>query len=175
LSSNKRYSSDKGKRKIDKKGVIVTLLIAIGIIGASFIVWFLPQGNNNNNNAMLFSNPNDTLTAVNSQFVLLKTELNNQIRGSESSQNHFNTTQLKNSIDTFMIQNNDLMQTLLHGNPSGSMVTSYVNLMNSLKNFSFYLGDLKNITISTHPVNITKDLTSLQKKWSVMILIKDYL
>ena len=45
------------------------------------MVWFLPQGNNNNNNAMLFSNPNDTLAAVNSQFVLLKTELNNQIRG----------------------------------------------------------------------------------------------
>ena len=90
MSSNKRYSSDKGKRKIDKKGVIVTLLIAIGIIGASFMVWFLPQGNNNNNNAMLYSNPNDTLTAVNSQFVLLKTELNNQIRGLVSSQNHFN-------------------------------------------------------------------------------------
>ena len=167
MSSNKKYSNDIGKKRIDKKGVIVTLLIAIGIIGASFIVWFLPQGNNNNNNAMLFSNPNDTLTAVNNQFVLLKTELNNQIQGSVSPQNHFNTTQLKNSIDAFMVQNNELMQTLLQGNPSGSMVNSYVNLMNSLKNFSFYLGDLKNITTSNSPANITKDLTSLQKKWSI--------
>jgi hypothetical protein len=170
LSSNKKYGNDIDKKRIDKKGIIVTLFIAIGIIGASFIVWFLPQenNNNNNNNAMLFSNPNDTLTAVNNQFVLLKTELNNQIQGSESPQNHFNTTQLKNSINAFMVQNNELMQTLLHGNPSGSMVPSYVNLMNSLKNFSFYLGDLKNIAaISNSPVNITNDLTALQKKWSI--------
>ena len=167
MSSNKKYSNDVGKKRFDKKGVIVTLFIAIGIIGASFIVWFLPQGNNNNNNAMLFSNPNDTLTAVNNQFVLLKTELNNQIQGYVSPQNHFNITQLKNSIDAFMVQNNELMQTLLQGNPSGSMVNSYVNLMNSLKNFSFYLGDLKNITTSNSSVNITKDLTSLQKKWSI--------
>ena len=168
LSSNKRYSSDKSKKKIDKKGVIVTLLIAIGIIGASFIVWYLPQENNqNNNNAMLFSNPNDTLTAVNNQYVLLKTELNNQIQGSVDPQNHFNSTQLKNSIDAFMIQNKELMQTLLHGNPSGSIVTSYVKLMNSLKNFSFYLDDLKNIAFSTPPANISKDLIALQKKWSI--------
>ena len=168
MSSNKSYSNDNGKRKIDKKGIILTLIIAIGIIGASFIVWFLPQGNNNNNNnAMLFSNPNDTLTAVNNQFVLLKTELNNQIQRDLSSQNHFNTTQLKNSLDALAIQNNDLMQTLLHGNPSESMVSNYVNLMNNLKNFSFYLDDLKNIANSTHPVNITKDLTSLQKKWTI--------
>ena len=81
------------------------------------MVWFLPQGNNNNNNAMLFSNPNDTLTAVNSQFVLLKTELNNQIRGYVSSQNNFNATQLKNSIDTFMIQNNDSYANIITWKP----------------------------------------------------------
>jgi hypothetical protein len=166
LSSSKRYSSDKVKKKIDKKGVIITLIIAIGIIGASFIVW-LPRGNNNNNNAMLFSNPNDTLTAVNNQFALLKTELNNQIQGSVSSQNHFNSTQLKNNIDTFVLQNNELMQTLLQGNPSGSKVNKYENLMNNLKNFSLYLGDLKNITLSTPSTNITKDVADLQKKWSI--------
>jgi hypothetical protein len=166
LSSRKRYSSDKVKKKIDKKGVIITLIIAIGIIGASFIVW-LPRGNNNNNNAMLFSNPNDTLTAVNNQFVILKTELNDQLQGSNSSQTHFNSTQLKNSIDAFMMQNNELMQTLLQGNPSGSLVNSYVISMNNLKNFSFYLDDVKKITISNSSTNIKKDLIDLQKKWSI--------
>ncbi len=174
MSSNERYSNDKNKKnkKFDKKGIIVTLCIVIGIIGASFIVWFLPQGNiqnsNTGNNMMIFTNPNDTLISANNQYILIKNEINSQLNGFSMS-NQSNSTQVKNSIDASIKQNNDLMRTLLNGNPSGSMVASYVKMMNTLKNFSFYLDDVKNITSSSSSSssssNLTKDLNAAQKKW----------
>jgi hypothetical protein len=169
LSSNEKYDKDKNKKKIDKKGIIITLCIVVGIIGASFIVWFLPQGNiqNNNtgNNLMIFSNPNDTLNSVNNQYMLLKNEVNNQLKNFSIS-NQSNLIQIKNSIDASIKQNNDLMQTLLHGNPHGSMITIYVKSMNNLKNFSFFLDDVKNMT-SNPSSSFTKDLTISQKKWLI--------
>ncbi|MGN6707789.1 MAG: hypothetical protein ACTHKF_00380 [Candidatus Nitrosocosmicus sp.] len=186
-SSNGNFNSnDKSKKKIDKKGVVITLIIVVGIVGASFIVWFLPQGinqnngNNNGNNEMIFSNPNDTLVAVSNQFMLLKNELNNQTNSgnnifSRSNISSSSLSQLKSSIDASIKQNNGLMQSLLHGNPSGALVPNYVNMMNKLKNFSFYLDDLKNMISSapaltastTSSKNLTKDLILLQNKWSI--------
>ena len=88
MSSNEKYNNNKNKKKIDKKGAVITLCIVIGIVGASFIVWFLPQGNLQNSstggNNMIFSNPNDTLISVNNQYMVLKDEVNNLL--SESFQ-----------------------------------------------------------------------------------------
>jgi hypothetical protein len=171
LPSDKKYSGDKVKKnKLDKKGLIVTLFIVIGIVGASFVVWFLPTDNikNNlsNNVGIPFSNPNDTLVSVNNQYMILKSEVSNRLNDF-SSGNQTNLTQVKSSIDASIKQNNELMQTLLNGNPSGPLVNQYVALMNSLKNFSFYLGDIKNITSSpfSPSSNLTKYFISSEKKW----------
>jgi hypothetical protein len=134
------------------------------------MVWFLPTDNiknNRSNNVVIpFSNPNDTLISVNNQYMILKSEVNNQLNDF-SSRNQTNLTQVKSSIDASIKQNNELMQTLLNGNPSGPLVNQYVTLMNSLKNFSFYLGDIKNITSSTFSPysNLTKYFISSEKKW----------
>ncbi len=146
-SDGNKYNRDKIK-KHNKKGIILTSCIVIGIIVASFSIWFLPQGNVQNNatndTMMLFSNPNDTLTSVNSQYMLLRDEVGNQLK-SISVTNQSNLTPIKNSVNASITQNNQLMQTLLNGNPSGSMVNEYVKSMNNLKNFSFYLDDINNI------------------------------
>lgn len=171
MPSDKKYSGDKIKKnKLDKKGLIVTLFIVVSIVGASFIVWFLPQDNiknNASNNAVMpFSNPNDTLISVNNQYIILKSEVSNQLKNITSG-NQTNLTQVKSSIDASIKQNNELMQTLLNGNPSGPLVNQYVTLMNSLKNFSFYLGDIKNIASSpfSPSSNLTKYFISSEKKW----------
>jgi hypothetical protein len=172
LSSNEKHNNNKNKKKIDKKGAVITLFIVIGIVGASFIVWFLPQGNLQNSstsgNNMIFSNPNDTLISVNNQYMVLKDEVNNLLSGL-SKTNQSKLTQAKDSIDVSIKQNNELMQTLLHGNPSGSQVASYVKSMNILKNFSFYLDDVKNITSSSSSstTNLTKNLIDSKKKWFI--------
>jgi hypothetical protein len=58
------------------------------------------------------------------------------------------------------------MQTLLNGNPPGSLVNEYVKLMNTLKNFSFYLVDIKNITSSqSSSDSLMKDLATAKKRW----------
>ncbi|MBA3977617.1 MAG: hypothetical protein H0X50_05425 [Nitrosopumilus sp.] len=167
-SDGNKYNRDKVK-KHNKKGIILTLCIVIGIIGASFIIWFLPQGNEKNNTTndtmMLFSNPNDTLASVNNQYTLLKDEVGNQLN-SVSVTNKSNLAQIDNSVDASITQNNQLMQTLLNGNPTGSLVNEYVKLMNSLKNFSFYLSDIKNITSSPSSSDtLIKDLTAAENKW----------
>ena len=156
-------------KKYNKKGIILTSCIVVGIVGASFLIWFLPQGNvesNTTNDTMiLFSNPNDTLISVNNQYVLLKDEVDNQLKNI-SITNRSNLTPIRNSIDVSITQNNQLMQTLLNGNPSGSLVNEYVKLMNTLKNFSFYLVDIKNITSSqSSSDSLVKELTTSKKRW----------
>ncbi len=68
---------------------------------------------------MVFTNPNDTLKSVNTQYMLVKNELNNQIKNFTAFPNA-SMISLKNSINASIKQNNDLMQTLLHGNPPRS-------------------------------------------------------
>jgi hypothetical protein len=41
--NNKVISGNNSKRKITKKGLLITVLIAAGIIGASFLVYLIPQ------------------------------------------------------------------------------------------------------------------------------------
>ena len=150
--------------------MILTSCIVVGIIGASFLIWFLPQGNVENNTTndtmMLFSNPNDTLVSVNNQYVLLRDEVDNQLKNI-SITNRSNLSPIRNSLDVSITQNNQLMKTLLNGNPPGSLANEYVKLMNTLKNFSFYLVDVKNITSSSQSSSdsLMKDLTTAKKRW----------
>ncbi|MEJ7641190.1 MAG: hypothetical protein WKF36_03230 [Candidatus Nitrosocosmicus sp.] len=169
MSSDGNKNNSGKAKNYNKKGIILTSCIVVGIIGASFLTWFLPQGNVENNTTndtmMLFSNPNDTLISVNNQYVLLKDEVDNQLKNT-SITNISNLTPIRNSLDVSITQNNQLMQTLLNGNPSGSLVNEYVKLMNTLKNFSFYLVDIKNITSSQSSSDILiKDLTTAKKRW----------
>jgi hypothetical protein len=133
-------------KKYSKKGMVLTFIIALGIIGVSFLVWFLPNQTNQNkgsNEGMIFSNPNSTLVSVKNQYNILKSEINNQIAITKN--NVSASKQLVNNIDVSIKQSHDLMQTLLNGNPTQPLMTEYVELMNDIKNFSFYLGDLKNM------------------------------
>jgi hypothetical protein len=98
--------------------------------------------------------------------MILKEEVHNQLKNISTTDNA-SLTPIKNVIDASITQNNQLMQTLLNGNPSGSLVNEYVKLMNGLKNFSFYLVDIKNITssYSSSSDKLIKDLSIAEKKW----------
>ena len=170
MSSDGNKSNSGKTKKYNKKGLILTSCIVVGIVGASFLIWFLPQGNvesnTTNDTMMLFSNPNDTLISVNNQYLLLRDEVDNHLKNI-SITNRSNLTPIRDSVDVSITQNNQLMQTLLNGNPSGSLVNEYVKLMNTLKNFSFYLIDIKNITSSSQSSSdsLVKDLTTSKKRW----------
>lgn len=162
MSADKK-ESDNGNniKKINKKGIILTSILVVGIIGASFIVWFLPSENLQNremsNMTISFLDPNDTLTSVSSQFLLLQNEVQNQINGAKV--NDVNQTYIKDIIDVSIIQNNELRQTLLNGQPNQSLMPKYVELMNNLTAYSSYLLDVKNITLNS--LNISQDLRNL--------------
>ena len=170
MSSDGNKNNSGKTKNFNKKGIILTSCIVVGIIGASFLTWFLPQGNVENNTTndtmMLFSNPNDTLISVNNQYMLLKDEIDDQLKNISITPRS-NLTSIRNILDVSITQNNQLMQTLLNGNPSGSLVSEYVKLMNTLKNFSFYLVDVKNITSSSQSSSdvLIKDLTTAKKRW----------
>jgi hypothetical protein len=163
LSADKKESDNTNNiKKINKKGIILTSILVVGIIGASFIVWFLPSENLQNremsNMTISFSDPNDTLTSVSSQFLLLQNAVQNQINGAKA--NDVNQTYIKDIIDVSINQNNELMQTLLNGQPNQSLVPKYVDLMNNLTSYSLYLLDVKNITLNS--LNISHDLRNLE-------------
>ena len=162
MSADKKESDNTNNiKKINKKGIILTSILVVGIIGASFIVWFLPSENLQNremsNMTISFLDPNDTLTSVSSQFLLLQNEVQNQIN--DAKVNDVNQTYIKDIIDVSIIQNNELMQTLLNGQPNQSLMPKYVELMNNLTDYSLYLLDVKNITLNS--LNISHDLRNL--------------
>ena len=162
MSADKKESGNVNNvKKINKKGIILTSILVIAIIGASFIVWFLPSENLQNremsNMTISFVDPNDTLTSVNSQFLLLQNEVQNQIN--DAKVNDVNKTYIKDIIDISIIQNNGLMQTLLNGQPNQSLMPKYVELMNNLKDYSLYLLNVKNISLNS--LNISQDLRNL--------------
>ena len=160
-TDNKESDNTHNKRHINKKGIILTSILVLGIIGASFIVWFLPSENAQNNGmtnmTISFLDPNDTLASVNSQFLLLQNEVQNQINDAKS--NAVNKTYINNVIDVSINQNNELMQTLLNGQPNQTLMASYVALMNNLKDYSVYLSNLKNITSTS--LNVSQGLKNL--------------
>ena len=160
-TDNKESDNTHNKRHINKKGIILTSILVLGIIGASFIVWFLPSENAQNNGmtnmTISFLDPNDTLASVNSQFLLLQNEVQNQINDAKS--NAVNKTYINNVIDVSINQNNELMQTLLNGQPNQTLMASYVALMNNLKDYTVYLSNVKNITSTS--LNVSQDLKNL--------------
>ena len=109
------------------------------------------------NMTISFLDPNDTLTSVNSQFLLLQNEVQNQINDAKA--NTVNKTYINDVISVSIIQNNELMQTLLNGQPNQTLMPNYVELMNNLKDYSVYLLNVKNIT-SNSP-NMSQDLKNL--------------
>ena len=160
-TDNKESDNTHNKRHINKKGIILTSILVLGIVGASFIVWFLPSENAQNNGmtnmTISFLDPNDTLASVNSQFLLLQNEVQNQINDAKA--NTVNKTYINNVIDVSINQNNELMQTLLNGQPNQTLMASYVALMNNLKDYSVYLSNVKNITSTS--LNVSQDLKNL--------------
>lgn len=137
-------------KQITKKGVVLTCIIVAAILGASFIVWFLPADNVPNqsttNMTVTFRDPNATLISTESQFTLLQSEVKNHIY--ETSLNKIeNITEFNSFVDASIAQNNGLMLSLLNQRPDQSIMPDYLKLMGEMKNYSQYLLGLKNMTL----------------------------
>jgi len=162
-TDKKGNNNTNNSKKINKKGIILTGILVICIIGASFIVWFLPSENIQNsgmsNMTISFLDPNDTLTSVNSQFLLLQNEVQDQINDAKA--NRVTETYINDVINVSIIQNNELMQTLLNGQPNQSLMPNYVELMNNLRDYSLYLLNVKNIT--SNSLNVSQDLEKFRE------------
>ncbi|GKS61456.1 MAG: hypothetical protein DA329_09475 [Candidatus Nitrosocosmicus sp.] len=140
----------KKNRRITNKGLILTCVLVAGILGASFVVWLIPSDNIPNqvtsNMTVTFRDPNATLISVKSQFVVLQNELQDQINNKTGPDQVKNETEFNSLIDASIDQNNELMMSLLNGNPDQSLMPDYLNLMSEMKNYTLYLSDLKNAT-----------------------------
>jgi hypothetical protein len=140
-----------GTTKISKKGVVLTCIIVASILGASFIVWFLPSDNvptqsTTNNMTVTFGDPNATLMSTESQFTLLQSEVQNYINET-SPDTVENMSEFNSFVDTSIAQNNELMLSLLNQRPDQSIMPDYMKLMGEMKNYSQYLSGLKNMTL----------------------------
>lgn len=139
-------SNNNDSKGISKKGILLTCVMVGAILATSFVVWLLPNENVPNrgtsNMTITFKDPNATLVSTKSQFLLLQSEVQNQINGTVP----INKTYFNTFIDTSISLNNDLMLTLLNGNPDQSIMPDYLKLMNEMRNYSQYLNNLKNIS-----------------------------
>lgn len=146
MSNDEKKYDDKIKKNTSKKGVLLTIIIVIAVISTSFIVWFLPQGavlqNENSNMTIVFSDPALTLSSVESQYNIIKEEFENNLNATTNQSS--NITNIQNLAEVSTKQIDELMLILLNGNPTESLLPSYVNLMNDLKNYSNYLSTFVN-------------------------------
>lgn len=146
MSNDKKKYNDKIKKNTSKKGVLLTVIIVIAVISTSFIVWFLPQGavlqNENSNMTIVFSDPALTLSSVESQYNIIKEEFENSHNATTNQSS--NMTNIENLAEVSTKQIDELMLILLNGNPTDSLLPSYVDLMNDLKNYSNYLSTFVN-------------------------------
>ena len=146
---NNRNSDNKSR--FNKKGIVLTAILVLGIVAASFLVWLLPTGTNpgvvKSNMTVTFVDSNVTLTSVKSQYALLKEEVQNQVNSLDTNQTQ-NISSINSFLTTSLSQNEDLMRALLEGHPDQSMLPEYLSLMNEMKNYSMYLTDLKNTTLN---------------------------
>jgi hypothetical protein len=139
------------KNPVNKKGVLLTSILVVGIISASFLVWLIPGGNNgshiSSNMTVTFLDPNITLTSIKSQFGLLKDEVENQVNAQKMNQTQ-NTSSFNSFVTASINQNEELMKTLLNGNPDQGLLPEYLTLMSEMKNYSIFLNNMKsNISI----------------------------
>jgi hypothetical protein len=154
MTIGKKKDSDAGNTdnttKISKKGVVLTCVIVAAILGASFIVWFLPSDNvpsqSTTNMTVTFRDPNATLMSTESQFALLQSEVQNYI-DEPSLTKAENITEFNSFVDTSIAQNNALMLSLLNQRPDQLIMPDYLKLMGEMKNYSQYLSGLKNMTL----------------------------
>lgn len=144
-------STKNNNKRMSKKGVLLTFIIVAAILGASFVVWLVPSGNVPNqgtsNMTVTFMDPNATLISTKSQFILLQNELQNQLNNESEVREVDNNTEFSSLIDASIDQNNELMLSLLNGNPDQSLMPDYLELMREMKNYSSYLSGLKNVTL----------------------------
>ena len=137
-------------KRISKKGIIFTCVMVAAILGASFIVWFLPSDNvptqSTTNMTVTFRDPNATLMSTESQFALLQSEVQNYI-DEPSLTKVENITEFNSFVDTSIAQNNALMLSLLNQRTDQSIMPNYLKLMGEMKNYSQYLSGLKNMTL----------------------------
>lgn len=143
-SGDKNNSSK--KNTVNKKGVILTSILVAGIIAASFIVWLLPGGNTGSpitsNMTVTFLDPNMTLASIKSQFGVLKDEVQNQVNAQRMNQTQ-NTSSFDSFVTASINQNEELMKTLLNGNPDQGLLPEYLTLMSEMKNYSVFLDNMK--------------------------------
>lgn len=148
-NNNNNRNSDNTSR-FNKKGIVLTAILVLGIVAASFLVWLLPSGTNpgavRSNMTVTFVDSNVTLTSVKSQYALLKEEVQNQVNNLDTNQTQ-NISSITSFLTTSINQNEDLMRALLDGHPDQSMLPEYLSLMNEMKNYSMYLTGLKNTTL----------------------------
>ena len=136
-----------------KKGIIITAAIAAAVIGASSIVWIIPQSNLGS-----YSNPRsfqDTFSSVYSQNNDLATAINGTFQkwkiGQVSSQ-----IMLQN-ITQAAQDTSDMKNKLAGSNPSSEYQKSFSLYEGALDSFGTYLSKLKNYVDSNHQVNATSN------------------
>lgn len=145
---NSYKDNSRKNNRLNKKGVVLTMILVGGIVAASFLVWLLPSGNNGSpmtsNMTVTFLDPNVTLTSVKSQFGLLKDEVENQINAGKMNQTQTqNISSINSFLTTSIHQNEELMKTLLNGNPDQVLLPEYLTLMSEMKNYSLLLNTMK--------------------------------
>jgi hypothetical protein len=144
-----------------KKGIAVTAGIAAAIIGASFLIWLVPQSNPGTfitpprgeleiiND--VYSRHNSTATSVDSQFEQWKNDIET-------------TTDMRNQISSSLTEVQNLRKELMDARPAQEWQESFGTYTKALDSYTKYLNAMETKVQSEDMSNSPK-LDSLKQEW----------
>ena len=114
-----------------KKGIIVTVIILAAITSASFLVWFIPQNNENNIIVSDFKLHLDNIQEIHKT---LQTEVDQKFQ--DMLNRKINSTEYIEIAEITSIQVNSLIIQLVESTAPEEWHESYLNYIESLKKFN---------------------------------------
>jgi len=123
-------------RLASRKGFVLTAAIAAGIVGASFLIWFIPQ-NNSSIAGTTIAGYDKILADTYSQHTTLAVAMAYKFNQWKSG--NLSSAQITEDISAAKFQVKDMSQRLAQANPTAEWKKSFVNYSKSLDSFAAYL------------------------------------
>ncbi len=146
-----------------KKGIAITAAIAVGIVGASFLIWLLPQESGVNIRQITPPPYQDVFQQVYTQNTELATDIDSKY--SQWKNNQLSSEDMSAAIDGAKTTVGNMRKNLADANPPQQWQESFGTYATALDVFNQYLDGIKS-KVQAGDRGDYPEIDGLKQKWS---------
>lgn len=124
-----------------KKGIAITAIIAIAVIGSSFLIWYIPQQGSTTNITRIPGDYGGILSDVYGSHTALADNIDSKF--AQWVDEEITSEEMSSEIDSAQTETARLADDLGRANPSPEWQESYSNYSRSLESFEMYLAAME--------------------------------